>query len=188
MLLASTILVVGCGSSKSTSSSPSANASTTTTEPAATATVPANTGSQTSAQSTGSTGPTTTTSAPAATTPASKAGQPTPDKSAPKPKAKVKPRYVEGRIAPEPTKGIRHQFPFELKQKFIEVWLSAGGSKATAECVIEKYEERSVSEGKALAEMVGFQLALLNHLPLNALSRQYNRECHGTVSLTRRPT
>ena len=78
--------------------------------------------------------------------------------------------------------GQKHQFPVALQSRFIAVWLGAGGSKSSAECVIEKYEARNVVEGRALAEMVGFQIALLDHLELNAQSRKYASECHGTVN------
>jgi hypothetical protein len=183
LLLAFAVLVAGCGSSKSTSSptSASANAATVTVQATTptvsstpTTTAPTGTATQTTPQGSGGTAPhptTTTTTAPKAATQPSH----TSSKAA---KPKAAPHYVEGHLTPPPEGRIRNVFPFEIKRKFIEVWLAASGSKASAECMIEKFEERPVSKGKALGELTYLQVSVLNHLPLVRQSRQFERECH----------
>jgi len=193
LLLAPTALAGGCGSGESTSTHTTAGVT------AATTGAPALVGPQTAGQGAGSTGAEQT-----STTPAPRAKRATPTTKAPpsqtsaqaatpkittipkvkftppKHKPKVTPQYSEGHIVRPVPPGLRHEFPLELQKGFLEVWEAANGSKSSAECVIEKYEARNIAEEIALAEMVGVQTAVLDHLqaqlPRRAL--QYLRECH----------
>jgi hypothetical protein len=47
--------------------------------------------------------------------------------------------------------------------------------------MIHKYEAWKVEKGRALAELVGTELVLNNHLKLNRRAKLYARECHGVV-------
>jgi hypothetical protein len=191
LLLAPAALAGGCGSAESTSTHTTAGVAATATTGA-----PSGVGTQTAAQGTGATGAeqTSTTPAPPAkrATPTTKAPPSQTSAQAeipiaaipkvkftpPKRKPKVTPQYSEGHIVKPLRPGLRNQFPLELQSRFITVWLAANGSGSSAECVIEKYEARNVAEGPALAELVGVQVAVLDHLQLNPRARRYARECH----------
>jgi hypothetical protein len=168
LLVVPAILASGCGSSKTATNTTTTSASaTTTTSPPTSATT------QTAGQSTGSSGPQQT-----STTPAQKTTTATPKTppSQPNPQASTPGTGATGTHA-----SPGHVFPLELKQKFLAAWLAAHLSKSSGECVIDKFQAQKIIEGRALAEMVGFELALIDHFRLNPQSRQYAKECHAVA-------
>jgi hypothetical protein len=170
LLVVPAVLASGCGSSKTASTNTTASVN------AATTTAPANTNTQTASQSTGSTGPQHTN-----TTPTQKATNATP-------KTKAPPSHTTAQAprprtqTTEPQVSAKRLFPLQFKQNFLAAWTAASGSKSSGECIIAKYQAYKGEKGKALAELVGFELVLNNHLKLrNRLARQYAKECHGAV-------
>lgn len=170
LLVVPAVVASGCGSSEtaSTSGTASVNAHSTS--------VPANPSTRTASQSTGSSGPQQTKK-----TPAQKATKATPKTQAPPSHTSAqapKPRTQ----APEPQVSPKRQFPLRFKQNFLAAWLAANGSKSSGECIIAKYEARKAEKGRLLAELVGLELVLNNHLKLkNRRARQYAKECHSTI-------
>lgn len=168
LLVVPAILASGCGSSK-TATTTTTSTSATTTSARTSATTP------TTSHSTGSKAPQQTTTTPAQkTTTATPKTQTLP--SQPNPQASTLETGATGAHA-----SPRHLFPLELQQKFLAAWLAAHLSKSSGECVIAKFEAQKIIEGRALAEMVGFELALIDHFKLNPQSRQYAKECHAVA-------
>lgn len=95
---------------------------------------------------------------------------------------------AEGRPHPfrEPSKGP-YRFPLSAQSSFVAACTAAGGSKSSCECIIAKYETRTVEEGQALAELLGAELQLRNRGTLGPVgafarrSKQYAKECRSAL-------
>jgi hypothetical protein len=171
------LIVVGCGSSEtsptSTAASTGASAPVSTTPPAvvqSTATTPKTTTAKTPEQH-----PSATATTPKTTTPA-------------RPKVVIVKRTAKAPASVQAPP--RYIYPPEAQGHFIAFCTTGGGSKTSCECVIAKYEARKVphgtslveEEGETLSELLGIEVGLKDHLPLNTRAIRYARECHSAIT------
>jgi hypothetical protein len=166
--IAVAIALSGCGSSETSSTT------TVASTPAPAATAPPSTGTPTATQSTPTTGAQTT---PA---PATSTAKPAPAKTPTHTTTQAPKATTEA--AKPPASTTHKPFPLELTRKWLEVWENAGASKTTGECMIVKFEGIPGEQGRALAEMVGTQLAVQDHLKFNAMAHKFAVACHSPIT------
>jgi len=146
--VALTLLVSGCGSTTSTTTTLATNTSAGTT------------GAQTAPQSTaGSTAtPHTTQASPPKTAEAKSKGAHTVAKASPAPVRTVsKPSVKPAKPPLPPGKG---PYPAEIKQPFLETCRAAKGSTSSCVCVLTSLERSHVEQGESIAELIVLETKL----------------------------
>jgi hypothetical protein len=187
MLATLVVVTSGCGSSKtaSTLTQTSANASPSATGSSGAPTTP----QPTTTQGTGSKDAKQTGKA---TAPKATPAQPIPrathsGSSATAPALLTKPvkhpltRQQKLKFEEEPV-NPPYDFPEQSQRVFMSFCQAAGSSRGGCECVITKFENEKVTEGRALGELLGTNLALRNRSPLNAHAKRYAKECKSTIA------
>jgi len=180
-LAALAVVIAGCGSTNTVTTTKVASAPPGTT-PAGT-TAPAGTSAPGTSSTTPPTAtPTTTTTTTTTTTPTTKAATPKPTKAAPKPQT-TSTKAAPLPLIPPP----RYLFEPQIKKAFIGYCVPGGGTTAGCECMIDHYEARNVEEGEAIAGLLGIELALKDHIRLARRAKQYAAECRVTLNTGAKP-